>query len=150
MSETPTSPATAGTGPLAGLKVIEICTTIAGPACTRLLADFGADVIKIEPPEGDISRYSLPYTETDTERAFGGYFASINRNKRGVVLDLTVEADRELFLRLTDAADALIENFRAGVMDRLGLSYETLAARNPKLVYGAIRGFGDPLYPGRV
>ena len=131
-------------GPLKGVRIIDLTRALAGPFGTMLLADLGADVVKVEPPEGDISRYSLPYTESDTERAFGGYFASINRNKRGVVLDLTVEADRETFLRLIDGADALVENFRAGVMDRLGLSYETLAARNPKLVYGAIRGFGDP------
>lgn len=132
------------TGPLKGVRIIDLTRALAGPFGTMLLADLGADVIKVEPPEGDISRYSLPYTESDTERAFGGYFASINRNKRGIVLDLTVEGDRETFLRLVDSAEAVIENFRAGVMDRLGLGYEALAARNPKLVYGAIRGFGDP------
>ncbi|MEO6399091.1 MAG: CoA transferase [Tepidiformaceae bacterium] len=134
----------AASGPLKGVRIIDLTRALAGPFGTMLLADLGADVIKVEPPEGDISRYSLPYTESDSERAFGGYFASINRNKRGVMLDLTVEADRETFLTMVDSADALVENFRAGVMDRLGLSYETLAARNPRLVYGAIRGFGDP------
>ncbi|MBA4181404.1 MAG: CoA transferase [Anaerolinea sp.] len=134
----------AATGPLAGVRIIDMTRALAGPFGTMLLADLGADVIKVEPPEGDISRYSLPYTEDDSERAFGGYFASINRNKRGLMLDLENPADVDTFLQLIDGADALIENFRAGVMDRLGLSYETLHARNPRLVYGAIRGFGDP------
>ena len=136
--------ASAATGPLAGVRIIDMTRALAGPFGTMLLADLGADVIKVEPPEGDISRYSLPYTEDDSERAFGGYFASINRNKRGIVLDLNDRGDVEHFLELVDGADALIENFRAGVMDRLGLGYEVLRARNRRLVYGAIRGFGDP------
>ncbi len=131
-------------GPLKGVRIIDMTRALAGPFGTMLLADLGADIIKVEPPEGDISRFSLPYTESDEERSFGGYFASINRNKRGVMLDLTMDADRETFVRMVDSADAVIENFRSGVMDRLGLGYELLAARNPKLVYGAIRGFGDP------
>lgn len=132
------------TGPLAGVRIIDMTRALAGPFGTMLLADLGADIIKIEPPEGDISRYSLPYTEDDDERAFGGYFASINRNKRGIMLDLRDQADKGTFLELIDGADALVENFRAGVMDRLGLGYEVLHARNSRLVYGAIRGFGDP------
>lgn len=135
---------TEATGPLAGIRIIDMTRALAGPFGTMLLADLGADIIKIEPPEGDISRYSLPYTEDDDERAFGGYFASINRNKRGIMLDLNQQADKDTFLELIDGADALIENFRAGVMDRLGLGFEVLRARNPRLVYGAIRGFGDP------
>ena len=139
------APMAAGpTGPLKGIRILDLTRALAGPFGTMLLADLGADVIKIEPPEGDLSRYSLPYTEDDTERAFGGYFASINRNKRGIVLDFRKDEDRDSFLRLVDSADAVVENFRAGVMDRLGLSYEILHARNPRLVYGAIRGFGDP------
>jgi crotonobetainyl-CoA:carnitine CoA-transferase CaiB-like acyl-CoA transferase len=132
------------TGPLHGVRVIDLTRALAGPFCTMLLADLGADVVKVEPPEGDLSRFSEPFPEGDTERAFGGYFASINRNKRGIVLDLKQEADRESLLQLIDGADALVENFRAGIMDRLGLSHEVLHARNPRLVYGAIRGFGDP------
>lgn len=80
----------------------------------------------------------------DEARHFGAYFASINRNKRGIVLDLKDDRDKARLLRLVDEADVLVENFRAGVMDRLGLGWETLSARNPRLVYGAIRGFGDP------
>ena len=109
-----------------------------------LLADLGADVIKVEPSRGDMTRFSGPFTDDDTERAFGGYFASINRNKRSIVLDLKTSSGEEAILRLVDKSDVLVENFAAGVMERLGLSYETLAERNPRLVYAAIRGFGDP------
>jgi len=85
-----------------------------------------------------------PFTHEDTERSYGGYFASINRGKRSIVLDLKDEGDRSTLLELVKTAEVLVENSRAGVMDRLGLSYETLAEVNPALVYGAIRGFGDP------
>jgi crotonobetainyl-CoA:carnitine CoA-transferase CaiB-like acyl-CoA transferase len=131
-------------GPLLGIRIIDLTQALAGPFCTMLLADLGADVIKVEPPEGDMARLLPPFAEDDTERAYGGYFASINRNKRGVVLDLKTAAGKDHLARLVDGADALVENFRAGVMDRLGLPYEELAARNRRLVYAAIRGFGDP------
>ncbi len=134
----------AGSGPLQGIRVIDLTQALAGPFCTMLLADMGADVVKVEPPEGDMTRFSGPFTLDDTERHYGGYFASINRNKRSVVLDLKTEEGRVALLALVDGADVLVENSRTGVMDRLGLGYEVLAARNPKLVYGAIRGFGDP------
>ena len=132
------------TGPLSGVRVIDLTQALAGPFCTMFLADLGADVIKIEPPEGDAARYSEPFDQGDSEHAFGGYFASINRNKRGMVLDLKQAGDRDTLLRLAGGADAIVENYRAGVMDRLGLSFERLHERNPRLVYGAIRGFGDP------
>jgi crotonobetainyl-CoA:carnitine CoA-transferase CaiB-like acyl-CoA transferase len=132
------------TGPLKGIRIIDLTQALAGPFGTMLLADLGADVIKVETPQGDFSRFSEPFPENDTQRAFGGYFASINRNKRGLVLDLKTEADCATLHRLIQGADAVIENFRAGVMDRLGFGYETLHAANPKLVYAAIRGFGDP------
>jgi crotonobetainyl-CoA:carnitine CoA-transferase CaiB-like acyl-CoA transferase len=132
------------TGPLRGVRVVDVSQALAGPFCTMLLADLGADVIKIEPPRGDIPRHQGPYMREDDERAYGAYFASVNRNKRGIVLDLAEEDDRAVLLRLVDHGDVLVENFRAGVMDRWGLSYEALHERNPKLVYGAIRGFGDP------
>jgi crotonobetainyl-CoA:carnitine CoA-transferase CaiB-like acyl-CoA transferase len=131
-------------GPLTGVRIVDVTRALAGPFSTMLLADLGADVIKVEPPEGDLPRFGGPFTLDDTERSVSGYFGSINRNKRGVMLDLKDEANREKFLRLCDSADALVENLRAGVMDRLGFSYEALAARNPRLVYAAIRGFGDP------
>ncbi|MGE3075310.1 MAG: CaiB/BaiF CoA transferase family protein [Dehalococcoidia bacterium] len=132
------------TGPLSGIRIIDFTRALAGPFCTMLLADLGADVIKIEPPEGDFSRFSEPYPEGDTERAFGGYFASINRNKRGVMVDLKDPAEHQRILALVDGADAVVENFRVGIMEKLGLGYETLRERNSALVYAAIRGFGDP------
>jgi crotonobetainyl-CoA:carnitine CoA-transferase CaiB-like acyl-CoA transferase len=133
-----------GRGPLQGLRIVDLTRALAGPYCTMLLADLGADVIKIEAPEGDLTRRMPPWP-ADRERCdYGGYFASINRNKRSVVLDLKSERGREVVLRLVDSADALVENFRAGVMERLELAYEDLARRKPSLVYAAVRGFGDP------
>ena len=126
------------------MRVVDVSQALAGPFCTMLLADLGADVIKIEPPRGDIPRHQGPYMRGDSEHAYGAYFASVNRNKRGIVLDLNLAGDREVLFRLVDHGDVLVENFRAGVMERWGLAYETLHERNPKLVYGAIRGFGDP------
>jgi crotonobetainyl-CoA:carnitine CoA-transferase CaiB-like acyl-CoA transferase len=133
-----------GPGPLAGLRVIDATKALSGPFCTMTLADLGADVIKVEPPGGDPTRGAPPFTADDPVHSYGGYFASVNRGKRSIVLDLKQTADREIFLRLVDGADVVVENSRAGAMDRLGVGYEMLAARNPKLVYAAIRGFGDP------
>ncbi len=130
-------------GALEGVVVLDLTQMLAGPFCTMLLADHGADVIKIEPPQGDISRAFGPFLPDDTAREHGGYFHSINRNKRSVVLDLKQADDRETLLELVREADVLVENFRAGVMERLGLSYESLAVLNPRLVYATIRGFGD-------
>jgi crotonobetainyl-CoA:carnitine CoA-transferase CaiB-like acyl-CoA transferase len=126
------------------VRVLDLTQALAGPFCTMLLADLGAEVVKVEPPQGDMTRYGGPFTREDTEQAYGGYFASINRNKRGIVLDLKTDLGREAVLRLAARSDAVVENFKAGVMDRLGLGYETLRETNPRLVYGAIRGFGDP------
>jgi len=131
-------------GPLHGVRVLDLTQALAGPYSTMLLADLGADVVKVEPPTGDMTRFPGPFTEEDTERAYGGYFASINRGKRSIVLDLKADDDRTTFLALATTADVVVENSRAGVMDRLGVGYETLAEANPKLVYAAIRGFGDP------
>ncbi len=130
-------------GPLDGLRVLDLTQALSGPYCTMLLADLGADVIKVEPPSGDMTRFPGPFTGEDSERAYGGYFASINRGKRSIVLDLKRDEDRHVFLELAKTVDVVVENSRAGVMDRLGVGYETLAAQNPKLVYAAIRGFGD-------
>lgn len=137
-------PTPARPGPLESVRVLDLTQNLAGPYGTMLLADLGADVIKVEPPGGDGTRATGPYTEEDGERAYGGYFASVNRGKRSIALDLKDDADREVFLRLVPTADVVVESHRAGVMDRLGLGYEALAARNPRLVYAAIRGFGDP------
>jgi len=125
-------------GPLQDLKVIEICSTIAGPACTRLLADFGADVIKIEPPEGDPVRQMGQHLGDVSL-----YAASILRNKRSIVLDLKTAEGRELAAELITRADIVVENNRPGVMERLGLGYEAMSARNPGLVMVRISGYGQ-------
>ncbi|MGO4327868.1 CaiB/BaiF CoA transferase family protein [Cupriavidus sp. 2TAF22] len=117
---------------------------LAGPFCTQILADHGADVIKVEAMTGDGTRVTGPFCADDTLRDFGGYFQSVNRNKRSIALDLKTDSGREILLRLIDEADVVVENFRTGVMERLGLSYESLRRTNPRLVYGTVRGFGDP------
>jgi crotonobetainyl-CoA:carnitine CoA-transferase CaiB-like acyl-CoA transferase len=113
---------------------------LAGPYATMVLADQGAEVIKIEPPDGDVTRGGR---HADHSEPLNTYFQSINRNKRSVCLDLKSQEGREIFKVLCKDADAVMENFRAGVMDRLGLGYEVLAEINPRLVYGSLRGFGD-------
>jgi crotonobetainyl-CoA:carnitine CoA-transferase CaiB-like acyl-CoA transferase len=140
------------TGPLCDITIVDCTQALAGPFGTAVLADLGADVIKIEPPGGDMTRGTPPHppdfaTPTSQRVAgcdFGGYFASVNRNKRSIVLDLKEKNDRERFFTMVAQADAVIENTRAGVMDRLGCGYEVVAACNPRIVYGAVRGFGDP------
>ena len=131
-------------GALAGVQVLDLSQALSGPLCAQMLADHGADVIKVEPPGGDMGRQIGGYRDNDSEHAYGALFANCNRNKRSIVLDLKSAEGKATLLALADQADILIENFRAGVMDRLGFSYEVLSARNPKLVYAAIRGFGDP------
>ena len=131
-------------GPLADIRIVDLTQALAGPFCTMLLADLGADVVKIEPPRGDMTRALPPFPADRAGCDYGGYFASINRNKRSVVLDLRQAGDRDILFRLVDGADAVVENARVGVMDRLGVGYEHLRERNPRLVYAAIRGFGDP------
>jgi len=132
------SRATAASGPLQGLTVIEICTTIAGPACARLMADFGADVIKIEPPQGDPVRQMGRHVGDDSL-----YAATILRGKKSVCIDLKTSAGRDLALKLIVRADILVENNRPGVMERLGLGYETLRALKPGLVMVRISGYGQ-------
>jgi crotonobetainyl-CoA:carnitine CoA-transferase CaiB-like acyl-CoA transferase len=131
------------TGPLQGIRIVDFTQALAGPFCTMLLADLGADVVKIEPPAGDMTRFSGPLAKGDTDRHYGGYFASINRNKRSVMLDLKTPFGLDAALALCDKADAVVENSRAGVMDDLGLGWEVLHQRNGRLVYACIRGFGD-------
>ena len=108
-----------------------------------MLADLGADVVKVEPPEGDFFRHIGPFLEGDEERHFGGLFQTCNRNKRSIALNLKTEAGRDLFKQLATRTDILIENYRAGVLERMGLGYAQLSALNPRLVYASIRGFGD-------
>jgi crotonobetainyl-CoA:carnitine CoA-transferase CaiB-like acyl-CoA transferase len=132
------------TGPLDGIVVLDLSRMLAGPFCTTVLADLGATVIKVEPPFGDITRPFGPHVDGDELKAYGGYFQSVNRNKSGVVVDLTESEGADVIKRLAERADVLVENFRAGVMERHGIGYETLSSLNPRLVYTAIRGFGDP------
>jgi CoA:oxalate CoA-transferase len=128
-----------GSGPLAGILVVDLSRVLAGPFATMLMADLGARVIKVERPErGDDSRTYGPFIGAESL-----YFARVNRGKESITLDLRSAADLELLNAMLQLADVLVENFRPGVMDRLGLGYETLAERYPKLVYASISGFGQ-------
>lgn len=125
-------------GPLSGITVVDLTRVLAGPYCTLLLSDLGARVIKVEHPEGgDLSRALGPWIG-----GASGYFLSVNRGKESIALDLKQPADLAILHRLLARADVLVENFRAGVMDRLGLGWEALHARYPKLIYAATSGFG--------
>jgi crotonobetainyl-CoA:carnitine CoA-transferase CaiB-like acyl-CoA transferase len=128
----------ASTRPLSGVRVIEFCHVAAGPFCGMLLADFGADVIKVEPPDGDAMRQWPPITE-----GFSENFASINRGKRSVALALKDPAARDHARALVLQADVLIENSRPGVMQRLGLGWDWFSARKPTLIYCSISAFGQ-------
>jgi len=130
-------------GPLDGVLVLDLTTMLAGPYASMLLGDLGARIIKIESPSGDATRQYARLPNDDDDRSFGGYFQSINRNKESLVLDLKSESGKAIFRQMVGSVDIVVENFRSGVMDRLDLSYECLKALNPKLVYGALRGFGD-------
>ncbi len=124
--------------PLENIKVLDLGRALAGPICSMMLADLGADVIKIEPPGlGDDSREWPPLQGGESS-----YFASFNRNKRSLVLDLSRPEGQEIFRDMAREADVVVENYRNGVMDRFGLGYEDLAAINPRIVYCAITGFG--------
>jgi crotonobetainyl-CoA:carnitine CoA-transferase CaiB-like acyl-CoA transferase len=126
-------------GPLAGLKVIDLSHVMAGPTCAMLLADMGADVIKVEKiPGGDDSHRMVP-PSIDGESAA---FLVMNRNKRGIALDLKTEAGSRALSRLLEGADVLIENYRRGTMERMGFGYDALRASNPRLIYCSISGFG--------
>lgn len=130
-------------GALSDIRIIDLTQMLAGPYGTMMLADHGAEVIKVESPQGDMTRPGGPFHPDDQQKTHGGYFQSVNRNKKSIVLDLKTESGREALKALIKEADAITENFRAGVMDKLGLSYESLREINPKLVYGTLRGFGD-------
>jgi crotonobetainyl-CoA:carnitine CoA-transferase CaiB-like acyl-CoA transferase len=126
-------------GPLAGLKVIDLSHVMAGPTCAMLLADMGADVIKVEKiPGGDDAHRMVP-PSIDGESAA---FLVMNRNKRGIALDLKTEAGSRALSRLLEGADVLIENYRRGTMERMGFGYDALRASNPRLIYCSISGFG--------
>jgi crotonobetainyl-CoA:carnitine CoA-transferase CaiB-like acyl-CoA transferase len=124
-------------GPLDGIRVIDLTRVLAGPFASQILGDLGADVIKIEPPSGDETRGFAPHRDGESH-----YFLSVNRSKRGMVLDLRTADGVEILKRLVESADVLIENYRPGVMDRLGIGYRVLNEINPRLIYCAISGFG--------
>ncbi len=131
-------------GALDDIRVLDLTQVLAGPYCTMLLADMGADVVKIERPGGDLIRPNPPFAEDPEAEPYGGYFQSVNRGKRSIALDLGDEGDREDFLSLVEQADVVVENYRAGTMESFDLGYETLTEHNPELIYSSIRGFGDP------
>jgi crotonobetainyl-CoA:carnitine CoA-transferase CaiB-like acyl-CoA transferase len=129
---------TKSTGALSGLRVLDVTQVMAGPYCAMVLADLGADVIKVEPPAGDSTRQMPGAVGTDSPS-----FNAVNRGKRSVVLNLKTAEGREACERLATRSDILIENYRPGVMDALGLGYDVLAAANPPLIYASISGYGQ-------
>ena len=137
-------------GPLDHLTIIDCTMAYAGPFGTVLLADLGANVIKVEPPGGDGFRHTAPHPRDRARTGepggadYGMPFASVNRNKRSIALDLKDAEDRAVFFQLCEQADAVVENMRAGVMDELGVGYDAIRQHNPKIVYGTVRGYGDP------
>jgi alpha-methylacyl-CoA racemase len=130
--------------PLAGLTILDLTRLLPGPAATMHLADYGADVIKIEDTgDGDYLRDFPPLIGPAGERPSNPVFSAVNRGKRSIALNLKSDAGRDVLLRLVDRADALIEGFRPGVLERLGCGWETLHARNPKLVVCSLTGYGQ-------
>jgi crotonobetainyl-CoA:carnitine CoA-transferase CaiB-like acyl-CoA transferase len=126
--------------PLAGIRIIDFTQVMMGPVATQMLADYGADVIKIEKPgTGDLSRTAFP---NDPAGLLGPVYCSLNRNKRSVVLDTRSAEGKAAVLKLMETADVVVNNFRAGVMERLGFGYETLSTLNPRLIYAVGTGFG--------
>ena len=126
--------------PLSGIRVLDFTQVMMGPVATQMLADYGADVIKIERPgTGDLSRTSFP---NDPAGLLGPVYCSLNRNKRSVVLDLRKQEDRDLVLQLVQTSDVVVNNFRAGVMERMGFGYEECSRINPRLIYAVGTGFG--------
>lgn len=125
-------------GPLSGIRILDLTRVLSGPYCTALLADLGAEVVKLEAPQGDDYRHVGPFRDGES-----ALFQLVNRNKLGLVLDLKIPADRETARRLALKADVLVENFRPGVAARLGLGYDDLVADHPRLIYASISGFGQ-------
>ena len=125
-------------GPLAGVRVLDLTRVLAGPYATQSLGDLGAEVIKVEPPGGDDTRGFPPFIGKESH-----YYLALNRSKKSVVIDLKHDDGKALLRRLAEKSDVLVENYRPGVMDKLGLGYDTLSALNPGLIYCAISGFGQ-------
>jgi CoA:oxalate CoA-transferase len=130
--------------PLDGIRVLAFEIQVAGPYCTMMLADQGASVIKVERPEGgDTARGGAPKIKNDQGETQSGYFLRFNRNKRSLTLNLKSERGRQLFAELAEKSDVVVENFRPGLLDEMGIGYKALAARNPGLIYACISGFGS-------
>ncbi len=125
------------TGPLAGIRVVDVTTVVLGPFATQVLGDMGADIIKVETVEGDATRYIGP----SRTKGMAAYFAALNRNKRALSMDLKKPQARAALLKLIDGADVFVHNMRVGAAVRLGLDYESLAKRNPRLIYASAGGF---------
>jgi CoA:oxalate CoA-transferase len=125
------------TGPLSGIRVLDFSRVLAGPHCTRMLSDMGADVIKLEPPDGDLTRYASPRIN-----GLSAYFVQQNSGKRNISIDLSTPQGAEIAVALAGTADVLVENYRAGVMHRLGLGVEALTSKYPRLIYASISGYG--------
>ena len=134
------------TGILQGVRVLDLSRMLSGPYATMLLADHGAEVIKIEGSEGDTSRRSGPFNESDKKKEWSGYFVSLNRNKKSINLNLKNEEDLIFLKKLIEKSDVLVENFRPGVMERLGLSFDEVSKINSRIVYGSISGFGSEFF----
>ena len=129
----------AAQGALSGFRVIDLTRVLGGPYCTQNLGDHGAEIIKVEPPQGDETRDWGPPFHGD----YSAYFAGVNRNKRGIALDLSRGEGRDVVLRLLEAADVLVENFKTGTLEKWGMGYEqTLAERFPRLIHLRVSGFG--------
>ena len=124
--------------PLEGLKVLDLSRVLAGPYCTMMLADYGANIIKIEPPKvGDDSRAFGPFVGKES-----AYFMSLNRNKRSMTLNFKNQAEIDVFKEMVKQADVVVENYRPGTMEKFGLGYDELVKINPKIIYAACSGFG--------
>jgi crotonobetainyl-CoA:carnitine CoA-transferase CaiB-like acyl-CoA transferase len=130
----------ASRGALEGLKVIDLSRVLGGPYCGQMLADHGADVIKVEPPQGDETRTWGPPFDKE---GISAYFAGINRNKRTIALDLSKPEGRDVLMKLLETADVLIDNFKTGTMEKWGIGYaDTLSKKFPRLVHARVSGFG--------
>jgi CoA:oxalate CoA-transferase len=125
-------------GPLLGVRVLDLSRMVSGPLCGRILADLGADVIKIEPPDGDRTRAVPPFVG-----GVSAYFAQMNAGKRNISVDFKVDGAAQVVARLASGADVLLENFRPGVLSRFGLDAETILAANPRLIYCSVTGWGQ-------
>ncbi len=124
--------------PLEGIKVLDLTRVLAGPYATMILGDLGADIIKIEMPvKGDDARHFGPYVKDES-----AYFMSLNRNKRSITLNLKHQKGKELFLKMVKKADIVVENYRPGTMEKLGLGYDVLSEINPSIIYAATSGYG--------